>query len=62
VDVGIFTIRTEAHRNFDHPIDCEISPFERNSSHSIPGQIMVSRAYSESDARGAGLAMLDPIP
>jgi hypothetical protein len=43
VDVGIFTVRTEAHRDFDHQFDCVISPIERNSSYSIPGQIKASR-------------------
>ncbi|HEX7562956.1 MAG TPA: hypothetical protein VF396_06830 [Bradyrhizobium sp.] len=62
MDVGIFTVRTDAHRDFDRPIDCEISPLERISSRSFPGQIKVSRAYRESGARGAGLALLDPIP
>ena len=48
VDVSIFTVRTEAHRDLDNPIGCEISTIERISSRSIPGQIKVSGAYVNS--------------
>ena len=48
VDVSIFTVRTEAHRDLDDPISCEISPIERISSRSIPGHIKVSGAYVNS--------------
>jgi branched-chain amino acid aminotransferase len=48
VDVSIFTVRTEAHRNIDDLIRCHISPVERISSRSIPGQIKVSGAYVNS--------------
>jgi branched-chain amino acid aminotransferase len=48
VDVTIFTVRTELHRDLDEPIRCEISPIERISSRSIPGQIKVSGAYVNS--------------
>jgi branched-chain amino acid aminotransferase len=48
VDVSIFTVRTETHRDLDDPIRCEISQIERISSRSIPGQIKVSGAYVNS--------------
>jgi branched-chain amino acid aminotransferase len=48
VDVTIFTVRTDAHRDLDAPISCEISSIERISSKSIPGQIKVSGAYVNS--------------
>lgn len=48
VDVAIFTVRTETHRDMDSPIRCEISEVERISSRSIPGQIKVSGAYVNS--------------
>jgi branched-chain amino acid aminotransferase len=48
VDVSIFTVRTEAQRDIDEPISCEVSSVERISSRSIPGQIKVSGAYVNS--------------
>jgi branched-chain amino acid aminotransferase len=48
VDVTIFTVRTEQHRDLDQPIRCELSPIERISSRSIPAQIKVSGAYVNS--------------
>ncbi len=48
VDVTIFTVRTQGHRDIDAPIRCEISEVERISSRSIPGQIKVSGAYVNS--------------
>ena len=48
VDVSIFTVRTAAHRNIDDPIKAHISPVERISSRSIPGQIKVSGSYVNS--------------
>jgi branched-chain amino acid aminotransferase len=48
VDVSIFTVRTDAHRDLNDPITCEISPVERISSRSIPGQIKVCGAYVNS--------------
>jgi branched-chain amino acid aminotransferase len=48
VDVSIFTVRTEGHRDIDTPIGCHISPVERISSRSIPGQTKVSGAYVNS--------------
>src|SRR4029079_13122005 len=48
VDVSIFTVRTEQQRDLDAPITCELSPIERISSRSIPGQIKVSGAYVNS--------------
>ena len=48
VDVSIFTVRTETHRDVDAPIICELSAVERISSRSIPGQIKVSGAYVNS--------------
>jgi branched-chain amino acid aminotransferase len=48
VDVTIFTVRTETHRDLDLPISCQVSPIERISSRSIPGQIKVSGAYVNS--------------
>ena len=48
VDVSIFTVRTEKHRDLDEPISCELSPVERISSRSIPRQIKVSGAYVNS--------------
>jgi branched-chain amino acid aminotransferase len=47
-DVSIFTVRTESHRDIDAPISCQISPIERISSRSIPGQTKVSGAYVNS--------------
>src|ERR1700704_331885 len=32
VDVSIFTVRTDAHRDIDHPIRCHVSDIERISS------------------------------
>jgi branched-chain amino acid aminotransferase len=48
VDVSIFTVRTDTHRDLNEPISCEVSPVERISSRSIPGQIKVSGAYVNS--------------
>jgi branched-chain amino acid aminotransferase len=48
VDVSIFTVRTEEHRDLDDPIICELSQVERISSRSIPRQIKVSGAYVNS--------------
>jgi branched-chain amino acid aminotransferase len=48
VDVTIFTVRTESHRDIDQTIRCELSPVERISSRSIPGHIKVSGAYVNS--------------
>jgi branched-chain amino acid aminotransferase len=48
VDVTIFTVRTDGHRDLDPPITCEISPVERISSRSIPGQVKVCGAYVNS--------------
>jgi branched-chain amino acid aminotransferase len=48
VDVSIFTVRTEAHRDIDDPIRCQVSGIERISSRSIPGQIKVSGSYVNS--------------
>jgi branched-chain amino acid aminotransferase len=48
VDVSIFTVRTEKHRDLDDPIRCELSSVERISSRSIPPQIKVSGAYVNS--------------
>lgn len=48
VDVSIFTVRTDTHRDLDEPIICELSSVERISSRSIPGQIKVSGAYVNS--------------
>jgi branched-chain amino acid aminotransferase len=48
VDVTIFTVRTNSHRDLNDSISCEISPVERISSRSIPGQIKVSGAYVNS--------------
>jgi branched-chain amino acid aminotransferase len=48
VDVSIFTVKTEKHRDLDKSIGCELSPIERISSRSIPGQIKVSGAYVNS--------------
>jgi branched-chain amino acid aminotransferase len=48
VDVTIFTVRTEGHRDIDAPMSCEVSTIERISSRSIPGQIKVSGAYVNS--------------
>lgn len=60
VDVSIFTVRTDAHRNIDAPMRCQLSGIERISSRSIPGQIKVSGAYVNSfharrSAEAAGL-------
>lgn len=48
VDVSIFTVRTEQHRDIDAPLCCELSSVERISSRSIPPQIKVSGAYVNS--------------
>jgi branched-chain amino acid aminotransferase len=48
VDVSIFTVRTDSHRDLNVPISCELSPIERISSRSIPRQIKVSGAYVNS--------------
>jgi branched-chain amino acid aminotransferase len=48
VDVSIFTVRTEAHRDLDTPIKYQLSPVERISSRSIPSQIKVSGVYVNS--------------
>jgi branched-chain amino acid aminotransferase len=48
VDVSIFTVRTDAHRDLDDPIRCEVSAVERISSRSIPRQIKVCGAYVNS--------------
>ncbi len=48
VDVSIFTVRTDDHRDLDAPIRCQLSPVERISSHSIPGHTKVSGAYVNS--------------
>ena len=48
VDVAIFTVRTDAHRDIDALISCQISPVERISSRSIPGHTKVSGAYVNS--------------
>jgi branched-chain amino acid aminotransferase len=48
VDVTMFTVRTEGHRDIDAPMRCEMSTVERISSRSIPGQIKVSGAYVNS--------------
>jgi branched-chain amino acid aminotransferase len=47
-DVSIFTVRTESYRNIDSSITCQISPVERISSGSIPGQTKVSGSYVNS--------------
>jgi len=48
VDVTIFSVRTEAHRDLDSPITCHLSPIERISSRAIPGHTKVSGAYVNS--------------
>jgi branched-chain amino acid aminotransferase len=48
VDVSIFLVRTDAYRNIDDPITCQLSPVERISSRAIPGQVKVSGAYVNS--------------
>jgi branched-chain amino acid aminotransferase len=48
VDVSIFTVRIEEHRDINDPIKCQISPIERISSRSIPAQTKVSGAYVNS--------------
>jgi branched-chain amino acid aminotransferase len=48
VDVSIFTVRTDKHRDLDTPISCELSSVERISCRSIPRQIKVSGAYVNS--------------
>lgn len=48
VDVSIFTVRTDSHRDLDAPIRCQLSPVERISSRSIPGHTKVSGAYVNS--------------
>jgi branched-chain amino acid aminotransferase len=47
-DVSIFTVRTDGYRDVDEPIACQISPIERISSRSVPGQIKVSGSYVNS--------------
>jgi len=46
VDVSIFTVRVK--RDLDDLVDCHVSPIERISSRSIPGQTKVSGAYVNS--------------
>jgi branched-chain amino acid aminotransferase len=48
VDVSIFTVRTEGHRDLDELLRCQISPVERISSRSIPRQTKVSGSYVNS--------------
>jgi branched-chain amino acid aminotransferase len=48
VDVSIFTVRIDGQRDVDDPLRCHISPIERISSRSIPGQIKVSGSYVNS--------------
>ena len=48
VDVSMFTVRTEAARDIDVPIKCQMSPVERISSRCIPGQVKVSGSYVNS--------------
>ena len=48
MDVSIFTVVTANHRDIDHPITCQLSPVERISSRSIPGQVKVSGSYVNS--------------
>jgi branched-chain amino acid aminotransferase len=48
VDVSIFTVRTDTHRDLDSSIRCQVSDIERISSRSIPGQIKVSGSYVNS--------------
>lgn len=48
VDVSIFTVRTDGHRDIDDPISCELSTVERISSRSIPAQTKVSGSYVNS--------------
>jgi branched-chain amino acid aminotransferase len=48
VDVAIFTVRTDSHRDIDDLISCHVSPVERISSRSIPGHTKVSGAYVNS--------------
>jgi branched-chain amino acid aminotransferase len=48
VDVSIFTVRTDTHRDIDNPISCQISAVERISSRSIPAQTKVSGSYVNS--------------
>jgi branched-chain amino acid aminotransferase len=60
VDVSIFTVRADAHRDIDAPMRCQISGIERISSRSIPGQIKVCGSYVNSfharrTAEAAGL-------
>lgn len=47
-DVSIFTVRTGNYRDIDAPISCQISPIERISSRSVPGQTKVSGSYVNS--------------
>lgn len=48
VDVSIFTVRTDQHRDIDNTMSCELSSVERISSRSVPSQIKVSGAYVNS--------------
>ena len=48
VDVSIFTVRTDTHRDLDAPMTCQVSSVERISSRSIPGQVKVSGSYVNS--------------
>jgi branched-chain amino acid aminotransferase len=48
VDVSIFTVRIDGQRDVADPLRCQISPIERISSRSIPGQVKVSGAYVNS--------------
>jgi branched-chain amino acid aminotransferase len=48
VDVTIFTVRTDSHRDLDSPMSCQLSTVERISSRSIPPQVKVSGAYVNS--------------
>lgn len=47
-DVSIFTVRTANYRDIDAPISCQISPIERISSRSVPGQTKVGGSYVNS--------------
>lgn len=48
VDVSIFTVRTEAHRDIDVLMSCQLSRVERISNRAIPAQTKVSGAYVNS--------------
>jgi branched-chain amino acid aminotransferase len=48
VDVTIFSVRTDAHRDLENPIGCQLSPIERITSRAIPGQVKVSGSYVNS--------------